>query len=51
MRVLIVKSISGDYATLVDETGEEIVVAMALLPSGIDEGAKLLYENMEFDII
>ena len=51
MRILTVKCISGDYATLVDGDGEEIVVAMALLPSVIDEGTKLSYENMEFSVI
>ena len=51
MRALTVKTISGDYATLVDESGEEIVVAMALLPAEVDEGVKLTYENMEFSIV
>ena len=51
MRVLTVKCISGDYATLVDDAGEEIVVAMALLPVNIDVDVKLAYENMEFSVI
>lgn len=51
MRILTVKCISGDYATLVDDFGEEIVVAMALLPTNIDEGTRLSYENMEFTIV
>ena len=51
MKILTVKSVCGDYATLVDEAGEEILVAMALLPSDIDEGVRLSYENMEFSVI
>ena len=51
MRILTLRCISGDYATLVDDVGEEIIVAMALLPADIDEGTKLLYENMEFFVI
>ena len=51
MRILTVKSISGDYATLVDADGEEIIVAMALLPAGVDEGVQLSYENMEFSVL
>ena len=51
MKILTVKSVCGDYATLVDDEGEEIIVAMALLPFGIDVGTKLSYENMEFSVI
>ena len=51
MKILTVKSICGDYATLIDDEGEEILVAMALLPYGIDEGTKISYENMEFSQI
>ena len=51
MKILTVKLISGDYATLVDAEGEEILVAMALLPDNIDVGTKLSYENMEFSVI
>ena len=51
MMVLTVKAISGDYATLVSAEGEEIVVAMALLPPETDEGVKLSYENMQFEVI
>lgn len=51
MRTLVVKAISGDYATLVDEGGEEILVAMALLPDGVDLGSKLSYIDAEFQLI
>ena len=48
MREFIVKTVNGDYATLIDNDGEELLVAMALLPPEIDVGVKLAYENMEF---
>lgn len=50
----IVKSIAGDYATLLrtDTSGEdEILVARALLPLDIDEGTSLHWENLEYTII
>jgi hypothetical protein len=44
--------IDGDYATLIEEeSGEELFIALALLPSGVDIGTKLLYENFEFSIV
>ena len=44
--------IEGEYATLSDDkNGEELFIALALLPENTDIGAKLLYENMEFTII
>ena len=51
MRVFTVASISGEYATLKDEGGEELFIAMALLPFGVDIGSRLVCENMEFSII
>ncbi len=51
MKTLVVKSIGGDYATLVDEGGEEILVAMALLPSDVDIGSRLSYQDAEFQLI
>ena len=51
MKICTVKSINGDYATLVDAEGEEILVAMALLPECIDVGTRLSYKNMEFNVI
>ena len=48
----IVKNISGEYATLKDiETGEELFIAMALLPFGTDEGTKLEYSDLEFKMV
>ena len=46
--------IDGDYARLIrtdDGSGDEILVAMALLPDETDEGSALLYENMEYTVI
>ena len=43
--------IEGEYAYLRDEGGEELFIAMALLPFGCDIGTRLSYENLEFSII
>ena len=43
--------IDGDYAYLTDTLGEELFIALALLPIGSDVGSKLKYENFEFEII
>ena len=51
MRIFKVINISGDYATLVDEGGEELFIAMALLPENVDIGSRLACENMEFTFI
>ncbi len=51
MKILKVTSISGDYANLVDESGEELFIAMALLPDGVDIGSCLSYENGEFSLL
>ncbi|MBQ8392574.1 MAG: hypothetical protein IJW19_06150 [Clostridia bacterium] len=48
----IVKKIEGDYATLENTAdGEELFIAMALLPEGIDIGTKLHYEMLEYTVI
>ena len=44
--------IEGEYAYLSpEEGGEELFIAMALLPLGVDVGSKLKYENFEFEIV
>ena len=44
--------IEGEYATLRDEeSGDELFIAMALLPMGVDVGTRLRYEMMEYSII
>ncbi|MBO5938230.1 MAG: hypothetical protein J6Q82_01865 [Clostridia bacterium] len=43
--------IEGEYAILRDdESGEELFIAMALLPLGINIDTKLHYEMMEYTI-
>lgn len=45
----IVIKIEGEYATLKDtETGDELFIAMALLPEESDIGVKLLWENLTY---
>ena len=51
MKTFKVVSISGEYATLMSSEGEELFIALALLPSDIDLGTMLKYENFEFSII
>ena len=46
-----VTKIEGEYATIKNESGEELFIAMALLPLGIDVGTNLLYEFPDFKII
>ena len=49
-----VSRIEGEYAYLKRtdiESEEELFIAMALLPLGVDIGTKLHYECMEYSII
>ena len=50
MKYTVIK-IEGEYATIRNEDGEELFIAMALLPIGIDIGTVLLYEFPDFSII
>lgn len=43
--------IDGEYATLKNDEGEELFIAMALLPLGIDIGTRLSYTFPDFTII
>ena len=46
-----VKKIEGEYATLVNILdGEELFIALALLPEGVDIGTELHYEMFEYTI-
>ena len=48
----IVARIEGEYAILKDIlSGEELFIAMALLPFGIDVGTRLHYEMLEYTIV
>ena len=46
-----VKQISGDYAFLLSDEGIENQVAIALLPSGIEEGMRLKCFMFEYEIV
>ncbi len=51
-RDYIVLKIEGEYVTLKNtEDGTEVFVNMFMLPSGIDVGTHLHYENLEYEII
>lgn len=50
----IVTKIDGDYAILKRtdiESTDDFLIARALLPMEINEGTKLLWENLEYTII
>lgn len=50
-QVFRITRIEGEYAYLTPESGgEEIFIALALLPLGVDIGQMLSYENFEFTI-
>ena len=46
-----VRTINGDYAELIGDSGVENQVAMFLLPEGTDVGSRLLWENFEWSLI
>ena len=46
-----VSKIEGEYAYIVDvESGNEVFIALALLPEGTDIGTKLKYEAFSYEI-
>ena len=48
----ILTKIEGEYATITDKaSGDELFIAMALLPLGVDIGSELKYENLQFELI
>lgn len=48
----IVAKIEGDYATLKNtETSDEVFIALALLPQGVDVGTKLVCEYFEYRVV
>ena len=50
-RIFTITKIEGDYAYLSStEDGEELFIALALLPIGADLGSTLEYENFEFSL-
>lgn len=47
----VITRIEGEYAYLRDaESGEEVFVALALLPMGADVGSKLQYEMFTYTL-
>ena len=46
-----IAKIEGEYATLIDESGDELFIAMALLPLGVDIGTVLKYTFHDFEIV
>ena len=47
-----VARIEGEYAYLSREgESEELFIALALLPFGVDVGDRLVYENFTFSVI
>ena len=47
----VITKIQGEYAYLKDEqSGEELFIAMALLPLGVDVGTRLHYEMLEYTV-
>ena len=48
----VVTRIEGEYAYIagVDTPSDELFIAMALLPAGIDIGSVLVFENFEFSV-
>lgn len=48
----IVTDIRGEYAVLSSlSDGNEMFIALALLPSGTDVSRKLHYENLEYSLL
>lgn len=51
-RDYIVDRIDGEYAYLKDiESGNELFIALALLPPGTDTSSRLHYEMMEYTLV
>ncbi len=47
-----VTKIEGEYAYLTDiNSGDEIFIALALLPMGTDVGSNLHYELLEYTLV
>ena len=51
-RIYKVNKIEGEYAVLVDEkTGDDLFIALALLPEGSNLGSRLLWKDFEYTIL
>ncbi len=51
----IIEEIVGEYAYLrrtdTEQPGEPMMIAMALLPEGVDVGSRLKWENLEYTLL
>lgn len=50
----VVSKIEGEYAYLKDlenPNAQELFIAMALLPEGVDVGSRLLYEMLTYTLL
>ena len=47
----IVIRIEGEYAYLRQESGGEVMIALFLLPDGVDIGTRLRCENFAYEIV
>ncbi len=51
-KIYTVTRTEGEYAYLREDTsGEELFIALALLPPGVDIGTRLLLEGLSFSVI
>lgn len=50
-KIYTVASIEGEYAYLREENGGEVMIAMFLLPEGVDIGTKLRFKDFSYEII
>ncbi|MDE7294305.1 MAG: hypothetical protein K2N72_07760 [Oscillospiraceae bacterium] len=46
-----VAKIEGEYATLKEDSGNELFIAMALLPEETDIGVRLKWEELTYTVI
>ena len=50
-KIYIINRIEGEYAYLrEEETENEVFIALALLPEGVDEGTRLRYEMFAYTV-
>lgn len=46
-----VRNISGDYADLVSDDGQDLMITLFLLPENTDIGSRLKYENLLWELM
>lgn len=51
-RIYKVSKIDGEYAVLIDEkNGDDLFIALALLPEGTDVGSRLLWKELTYTLL